>query len=182
MVGVINNEFKLKPDDKKLYAPMLERYLEALVNCFVFYKADKQYLSNKELLRTNAKYYAVDVGLRYYLLGGTAASNKAGASDAGHLLENVVYLELLRRGYQIRIGKIYDKEIDFVAQKPGGCVEYYQVSQSVMEENTLARELASLQAVKDNYPKFLLTRDYDHNNYKGIQHINVLDWLLNKST
>jgi predicted AAA+ superfamily ATPase len=182
MVGVINNEFKLKPDDKKLYAPMLERYLQALVDCFVFYKADKQYLSNKELLRTNAKYYAVDVGLRYYLMGGTSASNKAGATDAGHMLENVVYLELLRRGYQIRIGKIYDKEIDFVAQKPGGYVEYYQVAQSVMDENTLTREIASLQAVKDNYPKFLLTRDHDHNNYKGIQHINVLDWLLNKST
>jgi predicted AAA+ superfamily ATPase len=182
MLDVINNEFKLKLGDKKMYAPMLERYLQALVDGFVFYKADKQYLSNKELLRTNAKYYAVDVGLRcyLYLLGGTAASKKAGASDAGHLLENVVYLELLRRGYNIRIGKINDKEIDFVAQKPGGLVEYYQVSQSVMDENTLARELASLQALKDNYPKFLLTRDYDHNNYKGIQHINVLDWLLNK--
>jgi predicted AAA+ superfamily ATPase len=171
MVGVINNEFKLKPNDKKLYAPMLEKYLEALLESFVFYRADKQYISGKELLRTNAKYYAVDVGLRYYLLGGTSVT------DAGHLLENVVYLELLRRGYKVKIGKTGDKEIDFVAQLPGGLVEYYQVAQSVMDENTLKRELEPLQMIKDNYPKFLLTRDYDRNNYKGIQHKNVLEWL-----
>jgi predicted AAA+ superfamily ATPase len=174
MVGVVNNEFKLKPNDKKLYAPMLEKYLEALIDSFVFYKADKQYISAKELLRTNAKYYAVDAGLRYYLLGGAAKT------DAGHLLENVVYLELLRRGYKVKIGKIGDKEIDFVAQQPENRIEYYQVSQSVMDETTLSRELAPLQAIKDNYPKFLLTRDYDRNNYHGIQHINVLDWLLGK--
>ncbi|MDR0442211.1 MAG: ATP-binding protein [Treponema sp.] len=174
MVGVINNEFKLKPNDKKLYAPILEKYLEALVDSFVFYKADKQHISSKELLRTNSKYYAVDAGLRYYLLGGTSKT------DAGHLLENVVYLELMRRGYKIKVGKIDNKEIDFVAQKPGGQIEYYQIAQSVMDENTLARELDPLQMIKDNYPKFLLTRDYDRNNYMGIQHINVLDWLLEK--
>ena len=171
MVGIINNEFKLKPKDKNLYAPILEKYLKALLDCFVFYKASKQYINGKELLRTNAKYYAVDVGLRYYLLGGTAKT------DAGHLLENIVYLELLRRGYKAEIGKIGDKEIDFVAQKPGGRIEYYQVSLSVMDRNTLARELAPLQMIKDNHPKFLLSRDYDHNNYKGIRHINVLEWL-----
>jgi predicted AAA+ superfamily ATPase len=174
MVGVVNNEFKLKPNDKKLYAPMLEKYLEALIDSFVFYRADRQYIGRKELLRTNAKYYAVDTGLRYYLLGGTATT------DAGHLLENVVYLELLRRGYKVKIGKIGDKEIDFIAQQPENRIEYYQVAHSVMDENTLSRELAPLQAIKDNYPKFLLTRDYDRNNYHGIQHINVLDWLLGK--
>ncbi len=172
MVGVINNEFKLKPNDKKLYAPMLEKYLEALLESFVFYRADKQYISGKELLRTNAKYYAVDVGLRYTYSGGTAAT------DAGHILENIVYLELLRRGYKVKIGKAGDKEIDFVAQLPGGLVEYYQIAQSVMDENTLKRELEPLQMIKDNYPKFLLTRDYDRHNYKGIQHKNVLEWLL----
>jgi predicted AAA+ superfamily ATPase len=145
-----------------------------LIDSFVFYRADRQHIGGKELLRTNAKYYAVDAGLRYYLLGGTATT------DAGHLLENVVYLELLRRGYKVKIGKIGDKEIDFVAQQPEKRIEYYQVAQSVMDENTLSRELAPLQAIKDNYPKFLLTRDYDRNNYNGIQHINVLDWLLGK--
>jgi predicted AAA+ superfamily ATPase len=174
MVGVVNNEFKLKPNDKKLYAPMLEKYLDALIDSFVFYRADRQHIGGKELLRTNAKYYAVDTGLRYYLLGGAAKT------DAGHLLENVVYLELLRRGYKVKIGKIGDKEIDFVAQQPENRIEYYQVAQSVMDETTLSRELAPLQAIKDNYPKFLLTRDYDRNNYNGIQHINVLDWLLGK--
>ena len=172
MVGVINNDFKLKPNDKKLYAPILEKYLNALLDCFIFYRADKQYLRGKELLRTNAKYYAVDVGLRYYLLGGTSRT------DAGHLLENVVYLELLRRGYKVEVGKIGDKEIDFVAQKPGGITEYYQIAQSVMDQTTLGRELEPLHAIKDNYPKFLLTRDYDRNNYHGIQHINALEWLL----
>ena len=174
MVGVINNEFKLKPNDKMLYAPILEKYLNALLDCFIFYKADKQYLSGKGHLRTNAKYYAVDAGLKFYLLGGTSKT------DAGHLLENVVYLELLRRGYKVNVGKIGEKEIDFVAQKQEGQVEYFQIAQSVLDETTLGRELESLQAVKDNYPKFLLSRDHDRNNYKGIQHINVLDWLLSK--
>jgi len=174
MVGVINNEFKLKPSSKPLYAPMLEKYLEALLDCFVFYRADRQHLNGKELLRTNAKYYAVDVGLRYHLLGGTAKT------DAGHILENVVYLELLRRGCKVKIGKINDKEVDFVAWRPGGQIEYYQVAQSVMDEKTLERELAPLQAIKDNFPKFLLTRDYDRSTYSGIQHFNVLDWLLGK--
>jgi len=172
MFGIINNEFKLKPNDKKLYAPILEKYLTALLDCFIFYKAEKQYISGKELLRTNAKYYAVDAGLRYYLLGGTAET------DAGHMLENVVYLELLRRGYKVKIGKINDKEIDFIAQKPGEGIEYYQIAQSVMDEATLFRELEALKMIKDNYPKFILSRDYNSNNYNGIQHFNVLEWLL----
>ena len=175
MVGVINNEFNLKPNEKKLYAPLLEKYLQALLDSFIFYKANKQYISNKELLRTNAKYYTVDAGLRYYLLGGTAET------DAGHLLENVVYIELLRRGYKVIVGKIGDKEIDFVAQKPGGQTEYYQVAQSVTNESTLVRELSPLQIINDNYPKFLLTRDYNNNNYKGILHKNVLEWLMGKN-
>ena len=172
MVGVINNDFKLKPNDKNLYAPILENYLTALLDCFIFYKAEKQHINNKGLLRTNAKYYAVDAGLRYYLLGGTAET------DSGHMLENIVYLELLRRGYKVNIGKINDKEIDFVAQKPGGIVEYYQVSQSLLDETTLSRELSALQMIKDSHPKYLLSRDYNNNNYKGIQHFNVLEWLL----
>ena len=180
IVGVINNEFQLKPNEKKLYAPMLQTYLNALLDCFIFYKSDKEHISSKELLRTNSKYYTVDVGLRYYLLGGTtsAASRGTSKTDAGHLLENVVYLELLRRGYKVKAGRIGDKEIDFIAQTQDGLIEYYQVSQSVIDEKTLARELAPLQMLKDNYPKTLLTRDYDRSNYNGIRHLNVLDWLL----
>jgi len=93
----------------------------------------------------NAKYYAVDVGLRYHLLGGTART------DAGHIPENVVYPELLRREYRVKGGKINDREIDFVARKPGGQLKYYQVTQSVMDETTLTRELAPLQALNGAY-------------------------------
>jgi predicted AAA+ superfamily ATPase len=154
---------------------MLEKYLEALLDSFLFYKAEVQHFG-KELLRTNAKYYAVDVGLRYHLLGG--APNK----DAGHILENIVYLELLRRGYKVEVGKVKTKagdiEIDFAAQKDGGKIEYYQVSQSVMDKTALTRELAPLEAIKDNHPKFILTRDPDSNNYAGVQHLNVLKWLM----
>jgi predicted AAA+ superfamily ATPase len=173
MMAMINDEFKTSPKNKMLYAPMLEKYLEALLDCFLFYKADIQ-RSGRELLRTNAKYYAVDVSLRQLLIGG------APTRDAGHILENIVYLELLRRGYEVRVGKIGDKEkeIDFIAQTSDGRIEYYQVAQSVIDETTLARELASLESVKDNYPKFLLTRDVARNDYNGIQHINVLEWLV----
>jgi predicted AAA+ superfamily ATPase len=169
--GVINNDLKLKADDKKLYAPAIEKYLNALVNSFLFYKADVEHIG-KELLRTNAKYYAVDVGMRYNVLGGTTAQ------DAGHMLENIVYLELLRRGYDVKVGKVGDKEIDFIAQAPDGHTEYYQVAQSVIGEETLVRELAPLEALKDNYPKFLLTRDLGRDNYNGIQRLNALEWLL----
>lgn len=114
--------------------------------------------------------------MRYYLLGG--APNK----DSGHILENTVYLELLRRGYKVEVGKLKGKEgaieIDFVAQKYGGKTEYYQVAQSVRDEAALARELAPLEAVKDNHPKYILTRDADNNDYAGIQHLNALKWLL----
>jgi len=114
---------------------MLEKYLEALLDSFVFYRADRQHTNGREPLRTNAKYYAVDVALRYHLLGGTAKA------DAGHLLENIVYLELLRRGYRVKFGRINGREIYFVAWKPGDRLEYYQVAQSVMDENTLAGTL-----------------------------------------
>jgi predicted AAA+ superfamily ATPase len=175
MMGAINNEFKLKPNDKNLYTPVLEKHLEALLDSFLFYKANVRHFG-KELFRTNAKYYAVDIGLRYYLLGG--APNK----DAGHILENIVYLELLRRGYKAEVGRIKTKEgereIDFVAQKDGGKIEYYQVAQSVMDENTLKRELTPLEKINDNRPKFILTRDSDNNDYEGIRHINALSWLL----
>ncbi|MCL2468824.1 MAG: ATP-binding protein [Alphaproteobacteria bacterium] len=173
MKNVINDELK---SGKTFYAPMLETYLQALLDSFLFYKAEVQRFG-KKMLRPKAKYYAVDMGLRYHLLGG--APNK----DAGHVLENIVYLELLRRGYnKVEVGKIETKtgdiEIDFVAQKEGGKTEYYQVAQSVMDETTLARELASLEAIKDHHPKFILTRDTNNNDYGGIQHLNVLKWLL----
>ncbi|WP_010261800.1 ATP-binding protein [Treponema primitia] len=174
MGTTINNDMKGKPTDSKIHALTIERYLESLLDGYVFYKVNPSYLRGKNRLRSNAKYYAVDAGLRYFLLGGTAIN------DAGHVLENVVYLELLRRGYDVEFGKIGDTEIDFVARKPGGKVEYYQVTQTLMDKKVLERELGPLQQIQDNYPKFILSRDYDSSNFAGIRHINVLEWLTKK--
>ena len=169
----ISNTLSRENDAKsgKIHAQTIEKYLECLLDAHVLYKAQPHFLKGKELLRSNAKYYAVDIGLRHYLIG---------SADAGAVLENIVYLELLRRGYKVETGKIGNREVDFVATRAGGELEYYQVSQSVIDQETLKRELASLQAVNDNYPKYLLTRDYSTANYEGIRHLNVLQWLAEK--
>ena len=172
IVGTINNDLKLLKSESKVYAALIENYLSALQKSFLFYSATGYSAKGREYLTSNAKYYAVDVGLRYHLLGGDASV------DAGHILENVVYLELLRRGYQVKIGSSDNKEVDFEATKPGGIKEYYQVSQSVMDENTARREFSALQDIKDNHPKVVLTRDYGNTNQEGIWHKNVLEWLL----
>ncbi|MDR2269196.1 MAG: ATP-binding protein [Rickettsiales bacterium] len=172
IVGKLNNDMKLLPNDKKVYAAILGNYVSALLNSYLFYSAVGENRKGREYLTSNAKYYAVDVGLRYHLLGGDWTA------DGGHILENIVYLELLRRGYKIKVGRVKDKEVDFVAQKPGGIKEYYQVSQTLVEKDTLKREFAPLKAIKDNHPKFILTRDWTSSNENGIQVANVLDWLL----
>ena len=157
---------------RKVSTNTVESYLSALTDCYILYRTTRYDVRGKEYLKTGHKYYLADVGLRYYLLGSAI-------SDPGRILENVVYLELLRRGWEIYIGKIDDNEIDFVVQQ-GGQREYYQVAISVREETTLERELRSLRAVKDNYPKFLLTMDDDPlADDSGIRRLNVLDWLLN---
>ncbi len=126
----------------------------------------------KELLRINAKYYSVDATLRNLIVGSTGR-------DTGHILENIVFLELIRRGYTVYVGQLAKGEIDFVAEK-AGITEYYQVSETVLDPNTLNRELAPLEAINDQYPKFLLTLDElnKNANYDGIQQRNVLEWLL----
>jgi|GEM_PF-4194391 len=117
------------------------------------------------------KYYIVDIGMRYMLLGSRQA-------DAGHVLENIVYLELLRRGYDVYVGKINSYEVDFVAQNKKGTV-YFQVALTVQDENTLLRELRPLQAIRDHYPKIILTMDEEpEEQYEGIRRINARDWLL----
>jgi len=174
IAGVLNNDLKLRVDEKRVYSSAIENYLNALLNGYLFYKATRYYAKGKEYLKTNAKYYTVDVGLRYHLLGGDYKT------DAGHVLENIVYLELIRRGYKVNTGRVGDMEIDFVARKPGGRIEYYQVSQSVLDPETLRRELAPFEKIGDSYPKFLLTRDYGDTVYKGIKHKNVLEWLLER--
>ena len=178
MASVIGSEISIKrisdtmtSDGIKMLPLTVESYLDALRESFILYRADRYDVKGKKLLKTLNKYYLVDLGLRRLILGDKPA-------DSGHVLENIVYLELLRRGYRVYVGKVAEKEVDFVAEGMNG-TEYYQVSQTVMGEETLARELAPLNAINDHNPKFLLTRDYAPSvSYNGIKQINVLDWLL----
>lgn len=150
----------------------VENYLTAFIESFLIYKTERFDVKGKNLLARDYKYYSVDTGLRSYLLG------KKADSDMGHILENVVYLELLRRGYKVYVGKVDDLEVDFVAENRDG-LKYFQVSLTVRDENVLERELRSLQRTGDHYPKYLLTLDMDlESDYDGITKINVVDWLL----
>ncbi len=150
----------------------VENYILAFLESFLIYKAERFDVKRKNLLVRDYKYYAVDTGLRSYLLG------KKSDSDMGHILENIVYLELLRRGYKVYVGKVDDLEIDFVAENREG-LKYYQVSLTVRDEKVLERELRPLQKTGDHYPKTLLTLDMDlEADYDGIRKVNVIDWLL----
>ncbi|MDR3076545.1 MAG: ATP-binding protein [Synergistaceae bacterium] len=162
----------LKSAGRAISINTVDKYIRALCSAYVFYKADRYDIKGKALLKTQNKYYAVDNGFRELLLAGSAA-------DIGHILENVVYLELLRRGGKVRIGKIAEKEVDFVSQTADG-LAYYQVSATVLDETTRRRELEPLERISDNHPKFLLTLDDFPRiaNYDGIRQINVIDWLL----
>lgn len=160
-------------DGRKIDTKTVEKYLNALMESYMLYQCKRYNIKGKQYLKTLDKYYAVDMGMRKVLLGSKAM-------DAGHILENIVYLELLRRGYDVYIGKIDDLEVDFVAMDDKG-MTYYQVSATVRDEKTLKRELASLQSINDHYPKILLTLDDDPEmEYAGIRKINALDWLLGK--
>lgn len=156
---------------RKTTAPTIDGYLRALCDAFILYRANRYDVKGKEYLKTGAKFYAVDLALRPFLLG-----SKPG--DVDRILENIVYLELLRRGHHVFVGKVGSAEIDFVTIE-GGELAYYQVAASVREQKTLERELAALQAVPDNHPKFLLTLDDDPPaNYEGIRQMNALSFLL----
>ena len=158
---------------RKVSNHTVENYLTALVDSLILYKANRYDVKGKQYLETNGKYYLVDIGLRYYLLGTKYV-------DFGHILENIVYLELLRRGYEVYIGKVDNKEVDFVAIKDG-YTEYYQVADTVMGADTLDRELKSLNSIRDHNPKYLLTMDNIPNvSHNGIKQLYALDWLLDK--
>ena len=161
----------LTSNGRKSDSKTIEKYITSLEESFIIYKASRYNIKGKEYLKSLEKYYVSDIGLRNFMLGKKAM-------DAGHILENIVYLELLRRGYKVYVGKIDDMEIDFVAQNEQGNT-YIQVSASVRDENTLARELKPLKAVKDNYPKIILTLDDDPDgDYDGIIRKNALDWIF----
>lgn len=156
---------------RKIDVKTVEKYLGALTESYILYQAKRYNIKGKQYLKTLEKYYVVDVGLRFMLLGSKQM-------DAGHILENVVYLELLRRGYDVYVGKINEFEVDFVAQNSRG-TSYFQVALTVRDEKTLQRELRPLQSIRDHYPKMILTLDEDpETQYDGIRRVNARDWLL----
>ena len=159
---------------RKISNHTVESYIEGITKSLLMYRAGRYDIKGRDYLKLQEKYYIVDIGLRYYALGTRNA-------DQGHILENIVYLELLRRGYDVYVGVIGNKEVDFVAQDHDGNIEYYQVSLTVRDEATLKRELASLDSIADHNPKYLLTMDNDPPvSYNGIRQKYVLDWLLEK--
>ena len=149
----------------------IDNYLKMLVNAFIVYKVERSDIKSKSILKTLGKYYLADTGIRNIILGFRNI-------DEGHLLKNVVYLELLRRGYKISIGKTFDYEVDFIAENVN-TIKYYQVSRSIKDSKVLERELKSLESIQDNYEKIILTMDKTINkDYNGIKVINIIDFLL----
>lgn len=155
---------------RKTTSVTVENYIESLSEAYVVYEANRYDIKGKQHLKSLEKYYVVDVGLRKLLLGSKN-------TDIGHTLENIVYLELIRRGFAVSIGKIDDLEIDFIAEKDGD-KEYYQVSASVLDPATFEREITPLRKVSDNYPKYIITMDEISSNNEGIRQVNVIDFLL----
>ena len=158
---------------RKVSQSTIDDYVEALVEPYIFYPAERFDVLGKQLLKKNQKMYIVDLGLRRHLLA-------RGKYDLGFSLENIIYFELLRRGYSVNVGKVGLTEIDFVARKNEE-VLYYQVTASMVEETTFEREMQPLRSVNDNYPKTVITLDrFTLGNYEGITVVNAVDWLLNK--
>mgnify|MGYP004532039027 FL=1 len=158
----------LNSNNRKNSVNTIESYLSYLLDSYLIYKVSRYDIKGKEYLKTGDKYYVCDLGLRNYLLGGI--------KDLGSILENVIFLELKRKGYQIYIGKYDDLEVDFVLKNNDG-IKYVQVALSVRDEKTLARELNVLKKIKDNYPKYLITLDYDKVDHEGIRQIPALEFL-----
>lgn len=158
-------------DGRKIDQKTVERYLNSLCETFFVYEAKRYNIKGRQLLKTLGKYYLVDIGLRRMLLGSRSF-------DAGRILENIVYLELLHRQKKVYVGKNDNLEVDFVAIDENN-ITYYQVAATVRDESTLKRELASLQQINDQYPKYILTLDDDPvADYDGIKRINALKWMM----
>ena len=162
----------LTSNGRNISVHTVEAYIEALKDSYIIYEANRYDIKGKQHLKTLEKYYVVDIGLRNMLL-----SNKE--TDVGHILENIVYLELIRRGYKVNIGKIADKEVDFIATNQKDTI-YYQVAASVLDPNTLGRELEPLDKIPDHNPKYLITMDELEASYNGIKKINIINFLLKK--
>lgn len=166
-----NIERGLKASGYNVSVPTIDTYLKGLLDSYLIYKCEQYDIKGKRILNTNSKYYVADIGLRNSILNSSDR-------DFGHILENVVYLELIRRGYKVNVGKCYNVEVDFIATK-GNDIEYYQVALNVLNDNTLERELYPLEKIRNNYPKFLLTTDLGEGENMGIKRFNVFEWLIN---
>lgn len=164
--GLLDSSRKTKPAVQTVQA-----YVGALLESYIFYEAKRYDIKGKEYLRTLGKFYIVDIGLRNFLMGLRNV-------DTGHILENIVYFELLRRGYDTAIGKIGNVEVDFIASNADEKI-YYQVTQTMVSEQTRERELRPLMQIRDNYEKVILTMDKGlYNSVDGIKIVNIIDWLL----
>jgi len=162
----------LTANGKKIDNKTVSKYIDTLVESYLFYKVNRYDIKGKQHLATQEKYYLVDFGLRYALLG------KEITADVGHLLENVIFLELLRRNYQIWIGKTDNLEVDFVVRDKAGYTQYIQVAYTVKERKTLERELAPFNKIPDFNERLLITMDYETGNHNGVKQVNAIDWIL----
>ena len=172
LTSVNNIKNKITNDGFKIYTNTIVSYINSLLDSFLIYEASRYNIKGKELLVTNSKYYVADLGLRYYLL------RNGPNEDRGHILENIVYLELLRRDYKVYTGKYDNLEIDFVAIKSDKKL-YIQVCETLLGEQTREREFRPLKIIDDNYEKIVITEDsVPASNIAGIEYMNIIDWLL----
>ena len=172
ILSINNIANKLTSDGYKVDNKTVSKYIEVLTESMFFYKVERYDVKGKNILSSLEKYYVVDIGIRQIKLGRNY-------TDLGHIIENIIYLELMRRNYNVYIGYFTNAEIDFVAIKNGE-IEYYQVCLSLLNEEVLKREVKSLKMINDNYPKYIISMDKVGTNYNidGIKHINLIDWLM----
>lgn len=169
--NVLSNESDIEGNGKKIASQTVEKYISMLRSAFIFYSVKRYDVKGKQLLKTLEKNYIIDLGFRNMLLGYRDA-------DRGHIIENIVFLELIRRDYHVYIGKFKETEIDFVAEKPNDKL-YIQVTESMLSPETRERELRPLQMIPDNYEKIVLSMDRNYiTSYDGIKSLNLIDWLL----
>lgn len=169
--NVLSNEGNIEGKGKKIASQTVEKYISMLRSAFIFYSVERYDVKGKQLLKTLGKNYIIDLGFRNMLLGYRDA-------DRGHIIENIVFLELIRRDYHVYIGKFKETEIDFVAEKPNDKL-YIQVTESMLSPETRERELRPLQMIPDNYEKIVLSMDRNYiTSYEGIKSLNLIDWLL----
>ena len=166
--GAVNSD---RRSAKQVSTERVDNYLRAFTEGYILIDAQRFDIKGKALLKTLHKYYAIDTGLRNNLLGKDS-------TDKGHLLENIVFLELLRRGNRVFVGKVDAREVDFVVQTLDGHTEYYQVAETMVGEETRQRELASLNKIANHNPKYIITNDPGTASYEGIRQVNAIDWLL----